>query len=211
MNKKRKGYLSVAFSAIATLAKFIAGVASASVFTVLSAFYSCGFGVAKSLCIKGAKETDERRRAHLYFAVAGVAGASAAFYIAGAVKQIVEPSGFGYGLIPAITVAAVAFYDLAAAIIGLVKESKAKDGFGVAMKRINLSGAIAALALTQTALMSVSDGRAPASAGIMGIIAGAVTAIGAVLTLIKGASLLSEIKKEEAAGEESELTELEKD
>ena len=49
VNKEKKGYLSVAISAVSTVAKLVAGAVSLSVFTVLSAFYSCGFLIAKAL------------------------------------------------------------------------------------------------------------------------------------------------------------------
>ncbi len=204
MKKDTRGYLSVAISAIATLVKMIAGAVSLSVFTVLSAFYSCGFSIAKALCVKGRKENVAGRKAALFLAVAGVTGVSSVFYTVGAVRQILSPADFGYGLIPAIAVAAVAFYDLISALVGLVGAARKNDGFGTEMKRINLSGALAALALAQTALMSVVGEGASPSAGIFGIIAGAATAIGAAFTAAKGLSLYSAVNKAKRAADERE-------
>lgn len=206
VNKETKGYLSVASSAVSTVAKLVAGAVSLSVFTVLSAFYSCGFLIAKALCLKGRKESGAKRRVLLYLSVAGVTGASAIFYTVGAVRQLVDPVGFGYGMIPAITIAAISFYDLGAAIAGLIGAAKAKDGFGVELKRINLSGALAALALTQTALLSVSGGQALSSSGIMGVVAGAVTAIGSLLSALKGFRLRTAVKKAEETNAERVLS-----
>lgn len=206
MNKETKGYLSVAISAVSTVAKLVAGAVSLSVFTVLSAFYSCGFLIAKALCLKGRKERGAKRRVLLYLSVAGVTGASAIFYTVGAVRQLVDPVGFGYGMIAAITIAAVSFYDLGAAIAGLIGAAKAKDGFGVELKRINLSGALAALALTQTALLSVSGGQELSSSGITGVIAGAATAIGALLSALKGFRLRAAVKKTEETNAERVLS-----
>ena len=110
------------------------------------------------------------------------------------------------GMIAAITIAAVSFYDLGAAIAGLIGAAKAKDGFGVELKRINLSGALAALALTQTALLSVSGGQALSSSGIMGVVAGAVTAIGALLSALKGCRLRTAVKKAEETNAERVLS-----
>lgn len=178
---------SLALSAVATVIKLTAGAVSASVFIVISGFYSCGTGIAKALCFKGRNETDKGRCAKFYLAIAGVLTVSALLYIAGAVRQFFVPAFFGFGLIPAIAVAAVAFYDLGAAIYGLVKAAHAKNGFRVALKWINLSSAFAAIALTQVAILSVnSDGGDPIANAAMGLVAGAVMAGCALATAVKG-------------------------
>lgn len=201
--EKKSVYLSVALSAVTAMVKFIAGAVSLSVFTVVSAFYSCGVMIAKALCVKGGKESGAKRRAYLCLAVAGVTAASAGLYAVGAVKQLLDPVGFGYGLIPAIAVATVAFYDLGAAVVGLIGAARKKDCFGVEMKRINLSGALAALALTQTALLSVNGGGNLSSSGILGIVAAAVTFVGAAVAAVKGIKLLFAVKKAEKQAAES--------
>lgn len=193
--EKAKKFYSLALSVCTTMVKLIAGALTASVFVVVSGFYSCFAGVAKALCYKGSGEIAEKKRAQIYLAVACMTGAAALLYLAGVIRQFFVPLSFGYGLIPAIALAAVSFYDLGAAIAGLVKAFKEKDGFRVALKRINLSGALAAIALTQVAILSVTSGSGNYAAdAAMGVAAGAVMTLSSAMTLAKGLKAMKEAK-----------------
>lgn len=112
---------------------------------------------------------------------------AALFYGAGAVKSFFVPSTFAFGIIPAIAVATAAFYETISAVAGTIMAAKAKDGIRLTYKRIHLSAAVAALALTQTALLAVnSDTQNAIANASMGVIAAAVTAICATDAFARG-------------------------
>ena len=178
---------SLIFCAVTVIVKFIAGAVTSSVFVVVSAFYSCGTGIAKVLCFKGERYAGSGQKYYLCLACAGVLFASALLYCAGAVRQLYAPSSFYYGKIPAIAIATVSFYDLGAAVAGIVKERKKGNCFVKALKRINFTGALAAIALTQAAILSFADGVSNKEANaIAGIIVGAAIILSAAITLADG-------------------------
>lgn len=178
---------SLIFSAATVIVKFIAGAVTSSVFVVVSAFYSCGTGIAKVLCFKGERYAGSGEKYYLCLACAGVLFTSSILYIAGAVRQLYVPSAYNYGKIPAIAIAAVSFYDLGAAIAGIIKERKKGNCFVKALKRINFTGALAAIALTQAAILSFADGGSNKEANaVAGIIVGAAIIVSAAITLADG-------------------------
>lgn len=188
-------YLSLVSGILTVLVKLIAGAVSASVFVVVSAFYSLSTLVAKTAC----RIFREKESPAVYLFVAGVTGAAALFYSAGAVKELFEPSGFGYGLIPAIALATVSFADIAAAIAGYVGALKSEIGLDAARRRIDVCKGVAALALTQTALLSVSSEPSGAAFYIpTGIIAAVAMTVSSLLTFYKGAKLFRSRKKADA-------------
>lgn len=176
---------SLILNVATVIVKFAAGAVTSSVFVVVSAFYSCGTAIAKALCIKGERGGRGEGDFNLCIACAGVMFASALLYCAGAIRQFWIPSTVYFGKIPAIAIAAVSFCDLGAAIAGMVKERKRGSCFVKALKRINFTGALAAIVLTQTAILSFADNGANDHANaVAGIIVSVVIVICAAVTLV---------------------------
>lgn len=165
------------------LLKFVAGAATMSVTVVVSGFYTLCMTAAKASCMFRGEE----RKSTACFSAALFLALAALFYGAGAVKSFVVPSTFAFGIIPAIAVATAAFYETISAVAGTIMAAKAKDGIRLTYKRIHLSAAVAALALTQTALLAVnSDTQNAIANASMGVIAAAVTAICATDAFARG-------------------------
>ncbi len=196
--------MTVAGSLI-TLVKLAAAASTASVFAVVSAFYSCTALAAKILCARGRKAENADKKTAVMATVAALLVASAVFYTAGAVRSFFTATSSSYGKIPSIAIAAVSFYELVAAICGLVKASKRKDVFYSAMKRVNMTGAIAAIALTQAAILSFADGADNSVANaIIGLIAGCSMTASAVTSAIVAIKLFAAGKKNNAKDAENE-------
>lgn len=188
-----------------TLVKLIAAAATASAFVVMSAFYSCTALAAKVLCHRGRKAESEDKKIAIMATVAALLVASAVFYTAGAIRLFFVPATSGYGKIPAIAIAAVSFYELISATHGLVKAAKKKDLFYSAMKRVNFTGALAAIALTQVAILSFAGGNVDSSSNaIIGVIAGCSMSASAITSAIVAIRLFVAKKRR---GEEREYAE----
>ena len=165
------------------LLKFVAGAATMSVTVVVSGFYTLCMTAAKASCMFRGEE----RKSTACFSAALFLALAALFYGTGAVKSFFVPSTFAFGIIPAIAVATAAFYETISAVAGAIMAAKAKDGIRLTYKRIHLSAAVAALALTQTALLAVnSDTQNAIANASMGVIAAAVTAICATDAFARG-------------------------
>ena len=165
------------------LLKFVAGAATMSVTVVVSGFYTLCMTAAKASCMFRGEE----RKSTACFSAALFLALAALFYGTGAVKSFFVPSTFAFGIIPAIAVATAAFYETISAVAGTIMAAKAKDGIRLTYKRIHLSAAVAALALTQTALLAVnSDTQNAIANASMGVIAAAVTAICATDAFARG-------------------------
>ena len=165
------------------LLKFVAGAATMSVTVVVSGFYTLCMTAAKASCMFRGEE----RKSTACFSAALFLALAALFYGTGAVKSFFVPSTFAFGIIPAIAVATAAFYETISAVAGAIMAEKAKDGIRLHYKRIHLFAAVAALALTQTALLAVnSDTQNAIANASMGVIAAAVTAICATDAFARG-------------------------
>lgn len=97
-------------------------------------------------------------------------------------------SGLVYGKIAGITVAAVSFTELFMAVRGLVKSNKLNDMLVSGLKIVNLSAALTALVLTQSALLSFTSGIEIAYSYVtaaFGLCVGLVSSLLSVLMLLK--------------------------
>ncbi len=194
-------YLTFIFGIMTVIVKFAAGVISASVFVVVSAFYSLSAFAAKTVC----RVFSDRESSCVYFVVAGITFAAAMFYFACAIKELTEPSGFAFGLIPAIALAAVSFADIAAAVKEYIGVVKSKKGLDIARRRMDVCKAVAAIALTQTALIAVNEGGEGLSFYIpTGIIAAAAMTISSLLTMSKGIAIYLDEKRKNHVPEDGE-------
>ncbi len=168
--------------AAVSVVKLTVGVLSLSVAAIFSGLCTLCLTAAKALCRIGEKNTATKP----YYAVAAMLGFAAVVYCMNAVKSFFSPDGFGFGLIPAIAIAAAAFYELGSAIVGTVKAKKDKADVRLTLKRVHLSGALNALTLAQTALLTVTGGEVSPSAAALSLIAAVVTALCAAVTFAIG-------------------------
>ena len=158
--------MTVAGSLI-TLVKLAAAASTASVFAVVSAFYSCTALAAKILCARGRKAENADKKTAVMATVAALLVASAVFYTAGAVRSFFTATSSSYGKIPSI--------------------------------------AIAAIALTQAAILSFADGADNSVANaIIGLIAGCSMTASAVTSAIVAIKLFAAGKKKNAKDAENE-------
>lgn len=178
-----KGACALAANVLTAVLKFAAGAATLSVSVVVSGFYTLCMTAAKTVC----RFRGDKKLSDIYYVAGGFLAFAALFYGAGAVKAFFVPATFAFGLIPALAVATAAFFETGTAVAGMIGAARAKDGIRLTLRRINFSAAVAALSLTQTALLAVSSDaqNSPANA-VMGVIAAIVTAAGAVDVFARG-------------------------
>lgn len=195
-----KDSCALAANVLTAVLKFVAGAATMSVTVVVSGFYTLCMTAAKAVCTS----RGNGKKSNVYSVTALFLGLAALFYALISVKAFFVPPSFSFGLIPAIAVAAAAFYETGSAVVGTIRAAKAKDGVRLTLKRIHFSAAVAALALTQTALLAVnSDTQNVFANASMGIIASLVTAASAADTFARG----RKEKKREKAKESSTANE----
>ncbi len=106
------------------------------------------------------------------------------------VRYFFSPDVVRYDTIVGISIAAFAFLDLGLAIAGLVRSGRRKDLLLSGLKTVNFSGALAAIALTQAALLSFSGEEVVSPAVLqgnaaMGILVGAVSCLLALRMLVR--------------------------
>ena len=180
------------FSAAAC--KMAAGVFALSGFLVISGLYSAGIGTAKGIYDRGAALSRGNRTQELryYRNIAMILLISALAYMTWMARLFFSPPAFRYGRILGIGIAALSFWDLGAAIWGLVDSGKRKDILLSGLRTVNLSSAMTALVLTQTAILSftheptvqamAADARSNA---VLGLLVGCVSCILSVWMLFR--------------------------
>ena len=152
-------YKDYVFAAI----KIIFSIFTQSYFLSVSGLYSICIGFAKGSFFKGksigekldpqSHEYKQNEYKHL--------ARMASFILIGSIIYVVYmtrlffiSSTYNYGEIPAITIAAVSFTEIALSIIHL---KKAKGALFAGLRCVNLSSAFTAIVLTQVAILSFAD------------------------------------------------------
>lgn len=170
--------------------KAVIGIFTLSVFMLVSAFYSVFSGLAKQFYYRGAAagREDAKKEVGYYFCMAVFLLVASLVYSLYMVRLFFLSEGLVYGTIAGITVAAVSFTELFMAVKGLVKSNRLKDMLVSGLKTVNLSGALTAIVLTQTALLSFTSGAEAAYSGataVFGLCVGLVSSGLAVSMLFK--------------------------
>lgn len=172
-------------AAMATF-KLIFGIASFSLFLVINSLYNFGIATAKYNAVLGIASHKTKSEQHRDCATIGVILlVSSLLYIAYSIRMFVAPPKTQYSLNVALAIATFTFVELPVTIRGAIKTKKRKTPLLHAVRLVNLAGAFICLALTQTAIMSVSQKNFDPSFvnGLAGITFGAV-ATGISLYLI---------------------------
>lgn len=196
----KRHVITSAISVAVAMIKLIAGAVSLSVTVIFSGFCTLLLTAGKAVCRIGERNPSFRP----YYAVAALQALAALLYGAAAVRAYYFPPGFAFGLVPAILIAAAAFYELGSATVGSVRAARQKNGVRLTLKTIYLSGAFNALALTQTALLSVGGGSVTSASSAMSFITAAVTAVCAAVTLRSGLKSRGEEETETEPQDERE-------
>lgn len=170
--------------------KAVIGIFTVSLFMLVSAFYSALTGLAKQFYYRGAlicKEDIKKETVYYCFMAIFLLAASLVYSLY-MVRLFFLSSGLVYGKIAGITVAAVSFTELFMAVRGLVKSNKLNDMLVSGLKIVNLSVALTALVLTQSALLSFTSGVEIAYSYVtaaFGLCVGLVSSLLSVLMLLK--------------------------
>ncbi len=171
--------------------KVAIGIVSSSFFVLISGAYSAGVGACKQIFYRGAARAADREEEWKYYRNIAVGLLlSGLFYGVSMVRYFFSPDVVRYDTIVGISIAAFAFLDLGLAIAGLVRSGRRKDLLLSGLKTVNFSGALAAIALTQAALLSFSgeEGVSPAvlqGNAAMGVLVGAVSCLLALRMLVR--------------------------
>ena len=136
--------------------KFILANVIGSYFLTLSGFYTICIALAKCSYFDGRRNAKTQFKEEKYYKQIAVmliiAGLIYLLYIFEIFLATHEQS---YGLIPAITIALVAFCEIIFSVRGLIMSWKSKDLLLIGLKLINVSSALSSLVLTQIAILSV--------------------------------------------------------
>lgn len=180
--------ITMIFNFVWAAIKIIFGIVKLSGFLCVSAIYTFCLGVSKHMFFKGRKqaktEADSEMQYYLFIGI--VICVASICYLIYMVRLFFIPSTTSYGEITAIAIAAMSFTELGFAIYGLIKARKQKDLLTEGLKAINLVSAMAAIVLTQTAILSfTSEDNMSYYNGIGGVVVGALSLILGFYMIIK--------------------------
>lgn len=188
--------LSMSFNGILAVAKVILGVYTLSLFPILSACYSLGIMIAKYFAITEHKRTKEssiseeieRRHYRCYQLIGVVVLVSSLLFVIYSLRLfIIQEPLVKYSTIGAITIAAVTFFEIGAAIRGVFLARKKEDRLMESIRLTNLATALISLVLTQTAIMSFAHGGDyTIYIGCSGVLFGGIAAIIGGYMIAKG-------------------------
>lgn len=149
-----------------------------SYFLSLSGFYTICIAMAKCSYFDGRRNAKTQFKEEKYYIQIACALIMAGIVYLAYIFQIFMASHEqSYGLIISITIATVAFCELFFSIRGLIKTRNSKDLLLVGLKLTNVCSALSSIALTQVALLSMSEISNVLYNVIMGFIVGIITII----------------------------------
>lgn len=184
--------ISMVFNFAIAAGKLVIGLATLSVYIIISAFYSLGVGLAKQIYYRGYLKAldDPSCEPKYYLRISLVLMASSLVYIGYMIRLFFIKNSFHYSMFLGIAIATVSFFELIVAIVGLVKSNRRKDLLLSGLKTVNLSSALVALVLTQIAILSFTSSGAQAvdhsfNNALFGIGMGSVSLIFSLLMALK--------------------------
>ncbi len=187
--------MSVPVNVLLAIGKALLSLFTLSFFLFINALYSLGIGLAKfvplNTQLEAGKKTlsasqlrDKKNRAYKLTGV--VIAVSAIVYFVYCIKMFVFKEGnTSYGLIPGIAIAAFTFGELALASVGAKTMRRRHEPLLEAIKMTNLASALISIVLTQTALLSLSEGDHSFYNGLCGIIFGSLAACVGIFMIIR--------------------------
>lgn len=173
--------LSVTSNIILAIGKIIVGAVTGSYFFCVAGCFNFMMGGAKGTCLYGLIRSAKIKRLNTYVGcLLMLAGSVYALYMG---KYILFPSeSFKFTTTLAIAIAAVAFYEMGAAIYGIVKTREHTTLYRD-IKVINLASSLTAIAFAQVALLSFNDDIGGSRSQYNGVMGGIVGVICVVLGL----------------------------
>jgi len=136
------------------LSKVILALLSTSILVLLYAVYNICLGITKRTAVR----QNQKHSYQNYYFVGILILASSFIYIGYSIYIYFFGDSAKYHEYVAIGIAALAFYNITMAIIGVAKSRKQNDIQRKNIKLINLASAFISISLTQTALLSFTLG-----------------------------------------------------
>ncbi len=177
---------SVPANVLLAAGKALLSLFSLSFFLFVNALYSLGIGLAKFLSLKThidvknapLSETEIRDRKNRFYALTGwtIAAAAAVYVVYCARLFIFQKESASYGTIIGVTIAAITFSELGMAAAGIKSMRRRHEPMLEAIKMTNLASALVSVVLTQTALLSLSEGNHAVYNGLCGVVFGSLAA-----------------------------------
>ena len=171
------------------IGKLVLGIASMSLFTCVSAFYTFGVVIAKSFALAGIhRAKNEQEQYHYHLASGVILVLASLLFIAYSVRLSQHPVTSVYSLYAALAIATFTFAELGINIRGVVIERHNHTPLFHAIKMINLASSLICLVLTQTAILSFADAQVeihPMANGLIGIIMGISATIIGICMIVR--------------------------
>ncbi|MFC4771305.1 hypothetical protein [Enterococcus hermanniensis] len=137
--------------------KLIVAIMTFSIFLGINAFYTATIGYGKHQSAVGLSRRDEISEESYYRRIGLLILVASIIYLIYGMRMFFTNTVTDYEKIPAISIAAITFFELGLNLFGIVKSNKDKDLLLQAAKLLNLSSALIGLVLTQAALLSFTE------------------------------------------------------
>ncbi len=194
---------------LAATGKLIMGILALSFFACANAFYSFGMIGAKIIAMYGMQRAGNPKEQYRYYRMSGgILVLSSLIYILYSIRLFEHPIRNTYHEFLAIGIAAVTFSEIVINMRGVLKTRQKETLLVHAIKRINLSGALISLVLTQTALLSFTEkdtdlNRISRANGTIGILMGSISfVLGIMMMTIRAKAFETDSIKTEASDTE---------
>ena len=170
----------------AGIGKLILGIISLSFFTCASAFYTLGMVTAKLCALTGIIKEEDTAQHYKYYKLSGtVLIVSSLLYIIYSIRVLFNPITSTYHMYVALAIALFTFVELAINIRGVIVYRHNHTPLLHAIKMIDLASSLICLVLTQTAILSFTEGTGhnlQINVGIFGVLMGiAATTLGIIM------------------------------
>ena len=173
--------ISTSLNAILGLIKIILAIFSNSILLFIYSFYNISMSIAKRTSVR---EKQKYEYENFYFCGIIVLISSIS-YVLYSDYIYFNGSNAEYHMYIAIGIATLAFYNITAAIIGLIRAKKRKDIKNQTIKLTNLASSFISMSLTQTAILSFTTKSDMSKYNaIGGIIFGMLSAIVGIYMII---------------------------
>jgi hypothetical protein len=161
--------------------KILMAIFSKSLLMLISSFYNFGIGTARLSSIRNVKKDTYTR----YLLVGNIVAFSSIVYMIYSIYILCNKVNARYHMYVALAIAIITFADIGCSIYGIVKARKRKEMQSEIIKFVNLANALISLSITETAILSFTEGgNIYKPRGISGIVFGALAfAVGIYMIL----------------------------
>lgn len=168
------------------LVKILSGILSLSVFVCVNGGYTLGMVAARYCALAGVLRAKDMREQYRYYRRAGIILIIASLlYIIYSGWSYFHPKYTAYHMYVALAIATFTFVEIGWNIQGVVANRKNKTPLLHAIKTINLAASLISLVLTQSAILSFSQGgyHDPSVNALLGGVMGTCAALLGVFML----------------------------